>query len=96
MAEQVERIKEVEALIINTDGVYMPSWEITEIIRELKDILIQYIVNRERFMTHRRIRNILFSDRYRWKIHADGITEITEFIIAEKEAIGNFTTEYTV
>ena len=47
-------------------------------------------------MTHRRISNSAFSDLYRWKIHADWFTKITEFIITEKEAIGNITAEHAV
>ena len=88
MAENVERIKEIEVFKISSHGNYMIFSEKTKIICKLPDILIQYVVDRERLVPYCCVINAVYVNLYCWKRFAERFSRITKLIVAGKKTIG--------
>src|SRR3990172_4270032 len=87
MPEDVERVEERERLKVRAERYDVPPLEQAEVVGELPDVLIQDVVDRERLMADRRVRQAPIPDLDRGKVLAEGSAEIPEAVVAREEPV---------
>ncbi len=88
VVEQVERVAELEELVVRAQRVHVIPAVQAEVIRDLEHVLIEQIVDRERLVTQRRVRDSVFRDLDRRERPALGFAEVAESIEAGEQTIG--------
>ncbi len=88
MPENIEGIEEFENLKVGANREDVLAFKEAEIICELEHILIQDIVDRERFMAHGGKGDAIFRNFDGRKRCAEWCPKITEAIVTGKETVG--------
>ena len=88
MSENVERVEEFKNFKVGANREDVLAFKEAEIICELEHILIQDIVDRERFMAHGGKGDAIFRNFDGRKRFAEWCPKITEAIVTGKETVG--------